>query len=57
MFSGGIDDVGVVGLLPPPHPTNDPITIAIASHFILASKPVVSIGERLIHARAGIWIG
>ena len=31
--------VGAVGLLPPlapPHPTNDPIAIAIASHVIVA---------------------
>jgi hypothetical protein len=25
--------------LPPPHAINDPIAVAIASHFIIASKP------------------
>ena len=32
MFAGGA--VGAVGLLlPPPHAVNDPIAVAIASHF------------------------
>jgi hypothetical protein len=42
MFAGVVGaGVGAVGLLPPlhpPHATNDTITVAIASHFILASK-------------------
>jgi hypothetical protein len=41
MFAGGAGDVGAVGLLPPlhpPHAINEPIAVAIASHFILASS-------------------
>jgi hypothetical protein len=42
MFAFGGAGVGAVGLLPPlppPHAINEPIAVAIASHFILASKP------------------
>ena len=35
MFAGGA--VGAVGLLPPPHAVNDPIAVAIASHFVILS--------------------
>jgi hypothetical protein len=35
MFAGG---VGAIGLLLPLHAIDDPIAIAIASRFILASK-------------------
>jgi hypothetical protein len=38
MFAGGAGGVGAVGPLPPlhpPHAINEPIAVAIASHFIL----------------------
>jgi len=45
MFAGGTDGVGAVGvlLLPPPHAVNDPIAVAIASHFFIAPPDELSI--------------
>lgn len=37
MFAGGAG-VGAVGLVSPPHATNDAIAVAIASRFILTSN-------------------
>ncbi len=37
--TGGVGAVGVLPPLPPLHAINDPIAVAIASHFIFASKP------------------
>jgi hypothetical protein len=31
----GVGAAGLLPLLPPPHAINDPIAVAIASHFIL----------------------
>jgi hypothetical protein len=42
MFAGG--DVGAVGLLlPPPHATNDPITVVIATNFFIVPPNELSI--------------
>ena len=39
MFAGGAGGVGAVGLLlSPPHAVNEPMTAAIVSNFIRASK-------------------
>jgi len=38
MFAGGAAAVGLLPPLPPLHAIEEPSAIAIASHFILASK-------------------
>src|SRR5689334_5646195 len=45
IFAGGA--VGAVGLLLPPlHPVNDPITVAIASHFFIVPPGSVQLEGR-----------
>jgi hypothetical protein len=51
MFAGGVGAVGLLPPLHPPHASNEPIAIAIASHFILASNVTIQHCGRLY-----VWI-